>query len=336
MVATATEIDNMAQDASLKDLYSALDPQVKGRIKNKIYDFANLDKGTMTVPDPMSPYAKDTIEMSPVQFLSTYDKDFKKRNPEYAALNAYYHPYQSDRSLGYVLGNKLNSLYRGYEPLIGRIMDRGPLAGGLLSAAPGLVFGALGTGALNMLLGRPTGEGLLRNALLGGLATGSLGAYSGYLRKYKPEFDTEPPPRILGSDERSKLFSAAREQARAAIKGASVKRAFASASEAQARIVQAIQNSPGLSFQEKSQLIAGVAQLGSNDLTQLASSLAGYGGATVGAIVARFLLNKGLIGTVLGAIFGGALASSIFGSRVSRNDLGRPSFQGRAITGQFL
>lgn len=326
----------MAQDASLKALYSALDPAVKGKIKNRIYDYATPDSETLTVQDPMSPYAKDTLEMTPLQWMSTYDENFKSKNPEYAALNAYYHPYQSNRSFGYAMGNKLNSLYQGYGPMIGNILDKGPLAGGLLAAAPGLALGALGTGALNMLLGRSLGTDMVRNALIGGLSTGSLGAYSGYLRKYKPQYPAVEKPSILSPQDRSNLHQQAAQAALLRMKSAHVKSAFSSASEAQSRIVQAIQSSPGLSFQEKSQLIAGVAQLGSNDLTQLAASLSGYGGAAIGALVARFLLNKGLIGTVLGAIFGGALASSIFGSSIPRNDLGRPSFQGRTITGQLL
>lgn len=327
----------MATDASLKGLYSALDPAIQGKIKNKVYDYVTPDSSTLTVQDPMSPYAKDTLEMTPLQWMSTYDPEFKRQNPQYAALNAYYNPHQSNRSFGYALGDNLNKLYQGYGPMIGNILDKGPMAGGLLSAAPGLLAGALGTGLLNLVTGRSLGSDLLRNALIGGLATGSLGAYSGYLRKYKPQYQRPEPPRMLLPEERQNLHDLAGAAARQlSFKSASVKRAFASASEAQSRIVQAIQSSPGLSFQEKSQLIAGVAQLTSNDLSQLASSLAGYGGAAVGAIVARFLLNKGLIGTVLGAIFGGALASSIFGPSIPRNDLGRPSFQGRTITGQYL
>lgn len=325
----------MATDASLKDLYSALDPAIKSKIQHKVYDYITPDYQTLTVQDPMSPYAGDTMQMSPLQWMSTFDEEFKKKNPQYAALNAYYNPYQTDRTFGYAVGNQLRDLYKGYEPLVGGILNKGPLQGGLLTAAPGLLLGALGTGALNMIIGRPAGTDLLRNALIGGLATGALGAYSGYLRKHKPNYSEPAQPLTLSSKERQALHELARAQARMGLKSASVKRAFSSASEAQSRIVQAIQSSPGLSFQEKSQLIAGVAQLSSNDLSRLASSLAGYGGAAVGAIIARFLLNKGLIGTVLGAIFGGSLANSLFGPTIPRNDLGRPSLQGRTFTGQY-
>ena len=331
----------MAQDASLSGLYTALEPSIKGKLKNKVYDFATSDDATITIPDPLSPYKSDTIEMTPLQWMSTYDEDFKKRNPQYAALNAYYHPFQSNRSLGYLMGDKLNSLYKGYGPLIGNILNQGPLAGGLLAAAPGLMLGALGTGALNLITGRSLTSDLLRNALIGGLATGSLGAYSGYLRKYKPQFEAPAPPEKWSPDELKKIHQANFEKARRMYgtglrKAGNIKTAAMSAAEAQARVVQLIQSAPGLSFTEKSQLIAGIAQLSSNEVTQLSNSLIGIGGAAVGAIVARFLMNKGLIGTVLGAIFGGTVARSLFGPPVPRNDLGQPSFQGRTLLGNYL
>lgn len=328
----------MTQDASLKALYSSLDPAVKGKIKNKIYDFATSDSGTITTPDPLSPYKDDVIEMTPLQWMSTYDEQFKKQNPEYAALNAYYNPYQSNRSFGYAMGEKLNNLYKGYGPVIGDILNKGPLAGGLLSMAPGLLLGAAGTSVLNLLTGNSLSNNLLRNALIGGLATGSLGAYSGYLRKYKPQWEAPNLEREKWAPEELKKINALnRIQAMTGInKPASVKSAFTGSADAQARVVQLIQSAPGLSFTEKSQLIAGVAQLSGNEVSQLSNSLVGFGGAAVGAIVARFLMNKGLIGTVLGAIFGGTVAKSLFGSPVPKNDLGQPSFQGRTLLGNYL
>lgn len=330
----------MTQDPSITALYGALDPALKGKIKNKIYDLSTSDSQTISVPDPLSPYKADSIEMSPVQWMSTYDEDFKKQNPQYAALNAYYHPFQSNRSFGYAMGDKLNQLYKGYGPIIGEALNKGPLAGGLLSAAPGLLLGAAGTGILNLLTGNSLSNNLLRNALVGGLATGSLGAYSGYLRKYKPQFEApvNAEPARWSPEELKKVNLLNRAQAMAGLnkRSFSIKAAAMSASEAQARVVQLIQAAPGMSFTEKSQLIAGISQLSSGEVSQLSNSLTGIGGAAVGAIVARFLMNKGLIGTVLGAIFGGTIARSLFGSPVPKNDLGQPSFQGRTLLGQYL
>lgn len=328
----------MTQDPAITALYSALNPALKGKIKNKIYDAATSDSQTISTPDPLSPYKDDSIEMSPLQWMSTYDEGFKKQNPQYAALNAYYHPFQSNRSFGYAMGDKINQLYKGYGPVIGETLNKGPLAGGLLSAAPGLLLGAAGTGILNLLTGNSVSNNLLRNALIGGLATGSLGAYSGYLRKYKPQFAAKAEPEKWTPEDLKKVNLLNRAQAMAGLnkQSASVKAATMSSSEAQARVVQLIQNAPGMSFTEKSQLIAGISQLSSGEVSQLSNSLTGIGGAAVGAIVARFLMNKGLIGTVLGAIFGGTIARSLFGSSVPKNDLGQPSFQGRTLLGQYL
>lgn len=329
----------MTQDPSLTQLYKAMDPTVKGKIKHKIHDLATSDGQTITMPDPLSPYKQDTMEMSPLQWMSTYDDKFKSQNPEYAALNAYYHPHQSNRSFGYAMGDKLNRLYKGYGPAIGEILNKGPLAGGLLSMAPGMLLGAVGSGALNMLTGKSITSDMLRNALIGGLATGSLGAYSGYLRKYKPQWDApEAEPEKWAPDELKNFNTNAKARVLAALskQGAQTKSAAMGSAEAQARVVQLIQAAPGMSFTEKSQLIAGVSQLSSGEVSQLSNSLIGMGGAAVGAVVARFLMNKGLIGTVLGAIFGGTVARSLFGSSVPRNDLGQPSFQGRTLLGQYL
>jgi hypothetical protein len=106
-------------------------------------------------------------------------------------------------------------------------------------------------------------------------------------------------------------------------------------SEAQGRIFRMINAAPDLSFTEKSQLTSGVAQLSAQDVMNLFGSLSGVGGAAVGAIIARYLLNKGLIGTVLGAIFGSSVAQSIFGSR-PKNDMGFESMQGYDMTGNRI
>ena len=83
---------------SLKDIYSASNPLIKGKLKNTVFDYSSSDSDTVTTQDPMSPYKGDTIQMSPLQWLSTYDKSFKEINPDLAAANAYYHPDQSNRT----------------------------------------------------------------------------------------------------------------------------------------------------------------------------------------------------------------------------------------------
>lgn len=324
----------MQDDPSLSAVYGKAAPILKGKLNNGLHALANTGNDMVQVQDPLSPFAKDKISMSPMQWMSTFDEKFKKTNPEYAAMNAYYDPFQTNRSVGYAAGNGLQKLYSGYAPHIGAIMDKGPVAGGLLSMLPGLLAGAAGTGLMNFATGRDTSDGMLRNALIGGLATGALGAYSGYLRKNKPQFAAPTPPPLPQSPlelqqgrnmERSTVMSMLNKQAFMQDGGAG-----------KAKIIQAINSTPGLSFTERSQLIAGVSQLAPNDISQLASTLTGVIGASVGAVVARYLMNRGLIGTVLGAIFGGTIAKSVFGPSIPTNDLGQASLQGRTITGKYL
>ena len=321
---------------------STPDQNLVGNAKNKIYNLAT--PGTITTQNPASRIKGDTIEMSPLQWMSTYDDEFQKKNPQVAALNKYYNPYQSDRSMGYLLGQGARNLTGQILAPIGQAANKGPLWGGLAAAVPGLLIGSLGTGIANLVSGKSLTENMFRNSMLAALLTGGLGAYSGYLRKYKPEWKDTPQsvqpqqPQLITPEEEKAMRESNRRQAIEALqkKSGSIKFAFSSASEAQAKIVQLIQSAPGLSFNERSQLMAGVAQLSSTDLSQLASSLTGVGGAAVGAIIARYLLNKGLIGTVLGAIFGSNIAKAVFGPTIPRNDLGQPSLQGRYITGQYF
>lgn len=318
------------------DIYNAASPLLSGKLKGQIYDLAT--SGTITTQNPLSPYKGDTIEMSPMQWMSTYDEAFKKSNPQIAALNAYYNPHQSNRSLGYVLGSGLkNMLSKGLAP-VGAATDKGPLLGALAAAVPGLLAGSLGTGIANLVTGEDLTNNMLRNSMLAGLLTGGIGAYSGYLKNYNPTWAEPKEKQLITPEEINRMneFNRQKVQQIMSAKSGSVKSAFTSASEAQAKIVNLIQTAPGLSFNERSQLMAGVAQLSSPDLTQLASSLSGVGGAAIGAIIARFLLNKGLIGTVLGAIFGSNIAKAVFGPSIPRNDLGQPSLQRQYITGQYF
>lgn len=300
---------------------------------------------TVSTQNPMSPYAEDKIDLTPQQWLSTYDQEFKKKNPVYAALNKYYNPYQSSQSLGYSVGQGLHKLRSGsVGNAVGKTLNQGPLIGGLASAIPGLLAGGLGTGLFNMITGQDATHNMGRNALMGGALTGGLGAFSGYLRKYKPDFTSPSYPAPMGYDELMRMKMSERERVAdmLASKNASIRKAAFSSggsmpqSEAKSRILTLIQNAPGLSFNERSQLISGVALLSGPDLGQLASSLSGVIGASAGAIIARFLMNKGLIGTVIGAIFGGTIAKAIFGHVSPTNFLGQRSTQGKDITGEYL
>ena len=91
-------------------------------------------------------------------------------------------------------------------------------------------------------------------------------------------------------------------------------------------ILAVIRRSAGLSSLEKAQMMEGVSQLSMADVLNLKQLIGLSSGAAAGAIIARFLLNRGLIGTLVGALAGGALGGSLFGQRSSGSStfLGQP------------
>jgi hypothetical protein len=91
-------------------------------------------------------------------------------------------------------------------------------------------------------------------------------------------------------------------------------------------ILAVIRRSAGLSSMEKAQMMEGVSQLSMADVLNLKQLIGLSSGAAAGAIIARFLLNRGLIGTLVGALAGGAVGGSLFGQRSSGSStfLGQP------------
>lgn len=309
---------------------------------------AMVGDDNIVTQSPFSANPSDTVNLNSTQWKSTFDDDFKRKNPNLAAREAYVSPYQTEHSLGYKMGEGLRGLRDSWGGQAAGILNKGPAIGGLAAAIPGLLAGAAGTGLLNAFTGN---EGnVLRNALLGGLLTGGLGAFSGYLRKYKPDMQA-PSQQPLLMPEQIRMMRLAEAgkansfpQTRIGVMGKNAfmrKAAYANTSmspaESKARIMQLIQSAPGLSFSERSQLTAGVGMLSGPDATQLASSLSGVIGAGAGALIAKFLMNKGLMGTVLGAIFGSTVAKAVFGPPAApKNWNGTPSMQGMDATGRYI
>lgn len=326
---------------------SLVAPSLTSTAPRKALDMfnASIPGSDIEVHNPHSTIKGDNIRMSPTQWMSTYDDSFKAKNPAYAARHAYYNADQTDRSLGYQVGHGLGSAFDSVAPAAGNILNNGPLVGGLASVVPGALLGMLGTGAINLISGRDMSDNMLRNSAVSGLLTGGLGAFSGYLRKYKPTFAPTTPEHQTYTSTDLVHDRAAQRQALAELfrhrKTAGMKSMEAvstgydlgsSTAAPQSKILQLLQAAPGMSYTEKSQLTVGVARLSPQELAQLADSLHGVTGAIVGAVIAKFLLNRGLIGTVMGAIFGGTVAKVVFGSNPT-NNLGQPSLQGQSITG---
>lgn len=74
---------------------------------------------------------------------------------------------------------------------------------------------------------------------------------------------------------------------------------------------------PGLSQAEKTALVTGVQQLSANEKQELSRRLRGVTGAAIGSIIGKFLLSKGLLGPIAGAIIGGLLGLGSYSTRTN-------------------
>mgnify|MGYP000137266513 CR=1 FL=1 len=93
------------------------------------------------------------------------------------------------------------------------------------------------------------------------------------------------------------------------------------------KIISVIRGAPGMTVGEKAQMMDGVSGLSSRDLINLTQLIGSSSGAVAGAIVARFLLNRGLIGTLLGGLAGGVIGGSMFGRKAT----GPTTFLGESL-----
>lgn len=311
----------------MPDILQNLQEGSKGVVNYLSQPNTGPGKDTVTINDPFSTnYTNRTKELSPVQYLSTFNKDFKAQNPEYAAMHAYSNPYQTDQSMGYNVGSFLkNHLSKGYK-LYSDYANQGPAGGALAGALPAAAAGLLGTGVANYLSGNDMSDNMVRNSILAALLGGGVGAYSGHLRSTRPAFSPMQAgvqPIVNRTTQQNEL-----RQALQPIKNAAYKMVGDNTTGMDTRqyILAALSDAPGLSFNERAQLTAGTASLSNNDLTQLKQLLISAGGASVGALVSKFLMNKGLIGTVLGAILGSSVAKAVFGTHIPTNALGQQMY----------
>ena len=155
--------------------------------------------------------------------------------------------------------------------------------GAAAGAVTGGVLGGLGGMAANALTGgeRP------HLAKLVGLLGAGIGAYSGHLRAGN----------LKSAGWRSSPFQTPKDD-----------------------ILQALNNSQ-MDFSEKARLIAAVPQLNAQQAQQLASAIVNVGSAAAGALIAKYMLGSGLIGTLLGGVAGQYIGSALFGSG-TRDSLG--------------
>lgn len=99
-------------------------------------------------------------------------------------------------------------------------------------------------------------------------------------------------------------------------------------------ILNALRSAPGLSFNQQAQLMSGVGRLDAQSAAQLRSLLGTAGGAGIGALVARFLMGKGLVPQVMGALLGGVIGNAVFGNHGPHTFSGNPGLIGTDLAGR--
>lgn len=170
---------------------------------------AQLGGASIATQSPFTQAPVAPMHLTPLQWRSTFDQEFKNQHPGIAAVNSIKNPYDYKLGLPYGIGRGIKNLVSGTKNL-SSILDKGPFVGGLASIIPGALISALGTGAYNLSTGRDLTEGMLPNALIGGGIGGALGAWGGHLRTNNiPEVEPDRQ-RILTDEEMKKRRDAER------------------------------------------------------------------------------------------------------------------------------
>lgn len=182
-----------------------------------------------------------------------------------------------------------NKLTSKKNTIIGDVLDKGPIAGGLLGAATGALGGLAADKVLDIVNGGPR-DSSVSLALLGTLGAGGLGALLGHLR-------TKPAPYM---DKEAAMFTDPRNF-----------------------ILEKLQGAHDVSFSEKAKLAAAIRSLNQSDATKLAAMVRAAVGFGVGALISKFIFGmRGFRGTAIGGLVGmmGAGLASMFGSRNSSSN----------------
>lgn len=283
---------------------------------------------SFTGPDPNTLIENDKVSMTPETFKSTFDEDYRSNHRLRSAMMAYRHKYQPQNSTGYILGSEVGRpLYDNVRSGMNRYFGMGPWAAAALGGIGGAGLGALGTMGWNAFSDRQLNPKAV--ATLSALLGASVGGLGGYVNRRVRQGQFEP-----NIAERKHVkpedYDAQIQQVMGKI--ASWRDSFTREDKQERNmIMQMLQQAPGMSFNERAHLMQGVNQLSVQDLSQLANMLGMAGGAAVGAIISRFLIGKGLVSTLLGAVTGGIIGSSLFGNTPSQ----QTTFGGQPL-GRFI
>ena len=200
-----------------------------------------------------------------------------------------------NNSLRYKLGRLFDKISRASaDSTVGRILDKGLLAGGALGAGVGFTGGALAN-IITDKLGYPIPVNL---GLLGALGLGGLGAIIGHGRKQlRQKYPFIPSDQFVSPAELYR-FHASPE-----VPAFFMKRA-AMYNNPRNFILEKLQADNSIGFAEKAKLTASVRNLSVEEAEQLKSLVREALGLNVSTIISRYLFNR----DHAGSLFGGLIA----------------------------
>ena len=313
---------------------------------------AATNGGVVGMPDPNTGAAKDPVRLTPLSFKSTFDEDFKKKNPFSSAMNSYQHKFQPEHQLPYHIGAQYGRpMLNGGVNFLSNWFNQGAAGAGGMGALGGGLLGYLGASGLNFMRGEDSVDPT-RAAMLGALGGGLFGGTGGWIKDRVNSgnvsvVDPGANPTSITPQTYIDYFKSMGVPTKAAeVKEIPVEvvqpeptnttksadwrdgssSSFRDTLDEADQIIAIIRKASGLSSTEKSKMMQAVDSLSNSDIVKLKQLVGASSGAAAGAIIARFLLNRGLIGTLVGALAGGVVGGSMFGGRSSGSStfLGQP------------
>lgn len=313
-------MNSLHKQAEISDTLKAVGTLTLPLVANEALSAAMGPGAYTEVTDPHSPFKSKTLQYTPVAEATERVRQGKGSMLDH--MQAYRHPLQPQANPAYAIGHRLGpKMLSGVSGASDFLWGHGYGQSGLAGAATGSVLSLLA----NALL-RAQGRSEMpywQAALLGAGAGGLAGLGGSYHRQYYqnkfPKLTTQLGPRPVM--EKPAAWRSPDMDERAA--QASIQ-----------SVLSMVRSAPGLSFNQRAQLMSGVGSLDANSARELQRLLMTSGGAAIGAIVARFLMGKGLGSTVLGAMLGGFMGNALFGNNASRTSTGRPAMTGIDFSGR--
>lgn len=215
----------------------------------------------------------ETKTLAPDQYRATTDPAWQKKNPAETALLRYREA-MPENDLAYSAGEYIRNKMVGNP-----------------TGAPGS-SGFLGTG----------------NAMTGAVAMGLPAALLGLGGGYLADKLSDDPESNWAS--RGAIAAGVLGAGLGAYSGAWRNKSGAYL-DPKVKLEAILNNLPGLSYQQRDIFIAGVSQLSDQQVRSLLQTIMASGGVGIGAIIAKFLLNAGLGGTIIGGLAGGLIGNAL-------------------------